>query len=676
MANYENAAQEEAPLAAENTGLGVLQAWPMNVNVKGASKSGGLDATKANPNYLMDKQTENTVLQNMQNLANKINNPMRTFNEGMKDVQAWTQYNKSPAFEQREAAAANDRRALYDIAQQQASIQASQQQAAATRDRINAMRGIGPGASGAPGSTTGAGAQGSRLPSFVNEGLDLMDPYAVGNQQALIDHYAKENINRSVALRNDPNAFKYDVSVTVPELGNREVDLNTMEARDYYDNKKLPSRFDSLLQNKVPSVPGMKAEIAASGPNADAARAAQRESSNNPNIGYHDLAKGTAYGTYGITDAAYKDVQNVIPEFKGRPITSLKPDEQTQAFNTYRKLTTDRFGQLQVPPTKQNLDLGHFLGPDGAARFLRDGTVSPEAAAANGGEAKAKQIASNILIGNQVFTSGARSGATTNQNIPGLIENPLGKKDQEYNRKLTEDFNKANLEVGKHRAVTAGTEAGKSYAKMQELVETADSLSIPTAEAVLEIAKDPKRSHVLAYLHGGDKVATALHTIDKRLNPNKTPAELEEQYISNKFGQQALEDYRIVKNASDKLGIAYAADVFKGARMGIGLEKMAQNAKGIGTDLPAAVNAKNAQLIIDAANFQKDKSKMYDTWAKSHGGAMADFHEFESTPEYLKFRDDAKNNFIQTYKGLVKPDTGTSGSSKAQQELDKRKKGN
>jgi hypothetical protein len=160
MANYENAVQEVAPLAAENTGLGTLAAWPMNVNIKGASKNSGLDATKANPNYLMDKGTENTVLQNMQNLADKINNPLRILTEGMKDVQAWTQYNKSPAFEQREAAATNDRRALYDIAQQQASIQASQQQAAATRDRINAMRGIGPGGKPIAGGAPGVGAQG------------------------------------------------------------------------------------------------------------------------------------------------------------------------------------------------------------------------------------------------------------------------------------------------------------------------------------------------------------------------------------------------------------------------------------------------------------------------------------------------------------------------------------
>jgi hypothetical protein len=644
----------------------------MNVNIKGASKSSGLDATKANPNYLMDKGTENTVLQNMQNLADKINNPLRTLTEGMKDVQAWTQYNKSPAFEQREAAATNDRRALYDIAQQQASIQASQQQAAATRDRINAMRGIGPGGKPIAGGAPGVGAQGSRLPDYVNEGLNLMDPYAVGNQQALIDNYAKENINKSVALRNDPKAYEM---ITIPIPGYGEVELNAYEARKWNDTKELPSRFTDY---KMPSVSGMKAEMAASGPNADAARAAQRESGNNPNIGYHDLTKGTAYGTYGITDAAYKDVQNSVPEFKGRPITSLNQDEQTQAFNTYRKLTTDRFSQLQVPPTKQNLDLGSFLGPDGAARYLKDGTVSQEAAASNGGEAKTKQIANAILIGQQVYASGATSGNT--QDIPGLIKDPVSKADYAANRKTREEFNKANLDIAKHEGVTSGTESAKEYGKMKNLAEQADNLSIPTATTVLEIAKDPTRNKVMGYLHGIDGKATAAFTAFKLLRPSMKEDQAEEMFIANTFGPQALTDYQTLKTAETKLGIAFAADVFSGSRnMGIGMEKLAQNAKGIGTNLTPEMNAKHAQLIIDAANFQKNKAAMFKDWAPSHGGKMASFFEFESSPKYVEFRDKQKDIFLNTYKGLVKPvganESSSSGSiskSKAQQEIDRR----
>jgi len=197
---------DAAPLAAENTGLGALAAWPMNVNVKGTSKSGALDVTKANPNRLMDKDTESNVLQNMQNLADKINNPLRILTEGMKDVQAWTQYNKSPAFSQREDAANADRKALYDIAQQQAAIKTAQAQASAAKKRIDSMMGSGK-TSGAGGTNTGIS---SALPANVIAALMAVDPSDIASQQAIIDNYYKTDVTEATKMGYNPAAYKQD----------------------------------------------------------------------------------------------------------------------------------------------------------------------------------------------------------------------------------------------------------------------------------------------------------------------------------------------------------------------------------------------------------------------------------------------------------------------------------
>ena len=223
---------EEAPLAAENTGLGALASWPMNVNVKGASKGSGLDVTKANPNYLMDKETENTVLQNMQNLADKINNPLRTFNEGMKDVQAWTQYNKSPAFSQREEAANTDRRALYDIAQQQASIQASQQQAQAEANNIARFR---------QGITGGGGGAGVMSPAHQQllAALDTLQPNQIGAQRALIDEFNKQQIKGSSEAQYNPAAIEQK-NFFIPGVGDE-----TMSANDY---NALPAKVKEKIR--------------------------------------------------------------------------------------------------------------------------------------------------------------------------------------------------------------------------------------------------------------------------------------------------------------------------------------------------------------------------------------------------------------------------------------------
>ena len=131
----------------------------------------------------------------------------------------------------------------------------------------------------------------------------------------------------------------------------------------------------------------------------NAAYTARMESGNNPNIGYHDRTKGTAYGTYGITAPAYQDVQRANPAFAGRPIESLTPAEQTQAYQTYTGLNAQQLQRQGVEPTEANQRLAHFLGASGAARYLNTGEISPQAAAANGGMARAQQIAQQRLAG-------------------------------------------------------------------------------------------------------------------------------------------------------------------------------------------------------------------------------------------------------------------------------------
>ena len=151
-----NASLEEAPLSDENarmTNSGIIPGLP--VQLAGAKTKGGLEAVKAQPGVLMDEKSQSTVLQNMQRLADEIENPWRKFNEGLKDVNAWTMYNKAPAFALREEAANNDRSTLYNIRQQQAALQNSQALAK------NSARVLGLPGYGETTSAQGAPAQGA-----------------------------------------------------------------------------------------------------------------------------------------------------------------------------------------------------------------------------------------------------------------------------------------------------------------------------------------------------------------------------------------------------------------------------------------------------------------------------------------------------------------------------------
>ena len=134
---------------------------------------------------------------------------------------------------------------------------------------------------------------------------------------------------------------------------------------------------------------------------------AQMESGNRPDIGYHNPQRSTAYGTYGITAPAYQDVQRANPQFAGRDITSLTPEEQKAAYNTYTNLNAQALQRLGIEPTEANQRLAHFLGARGAADYINHGYISPRAAAANGGEERVRQIAEQRLAGGNAPASGA-----------------------------------------------------------------------------------------------------------------------------------------------------------------------------------------------------------------------------------------------------------------------------
>jgi hypothetical protein len=106
----------------------------------------------------------------------------------------------------------------------------------------------------------------------------------------------------------------------------------------------------------------------------------------------------SAQGAYGITAPAYADIQKNDPYFQGKPQNQLTPEEQDRAAVVLReKVQVPALRQFGVEPTEPNIQLSHFLGPAGAAQYLKNGYISPEAAAANGGMQNAQKIAQDRL---------------------------------------------------------------------------------------------------------------------------------------------------------------------------------------------------------------------------------------------------------------------------------------
>lgn len=119
---------------------------------------------------------------------------------------------------------------------------------------------------------------------------------------------------------------------------------------------------------------------------------ARMESGANPNIGYHDQSKSSAYGTYGITQPQYQEIQRQNPQFANRPITSLSPQEQGQANMTSRDVYARQLQAKGLDPSEENIRMAHLLGAGGTNQYLRDGTFNQAAIDANRGEENLRRM--------------------------------------------------------------------------------------------------------------------------------------------------------------------------------------------------------------------------------------------------------------------------------------------
>jgi hypothetical protein len=190
--------------------------------------------------------------------------------------------------------------------------------------------------------------------------------------------------------------------------------VQTQEIKTYGDGTKevvTKQEIPPELQRQQAAYQQTVAQVAPVAQD-QAAYTRQQESGNNPNIGYHfqpdaqGRRQSSAFGPYGITDAAYKDIVKQDPSLN-KPITEWTQEEHDRGYNTLVGRNQARLTQLGIEPSAGALQLSHLLGPDGAARFMKTGQVSEQAAAANGGAERLKQIAQGRFAGAPSASSGA-----------------------------------------------------------------------------------------------------------------------------------------------------------------------------------------------------------------------------------------------------------------------------
>jgi hypothetical protein len=233
-----------------------------------------------------------------------------------------------------------------------------------------------------------------------------LSPYATGTTDPyLAEEERKRKEREAIAARMESEAMANPIAPVAPEpiKETRTIDPATGETKIKIEGNE---RDLSAANPNTPTLSTAKAPV------DNMAYTRQQESGGNYSIGQHfapnaaGQQKSTATGAYGITAPAYADIQKNNPYFQGRDLASLSPQDQDKAFQTYQGVLGKQLQAKGVEPTDANLRAAHFAGAGGLSNYLKGGPISPQAAAANGGEANYRKILEQRLAGGPAPSSG------------------------------------------------------------------------------------------------------------------------------------------------------------------------------------------------------------------------------------------------------------------------------
>jgi hypothetical protein len=255
-----------------------------------------------------------------------------------------------------------------------------------------------------------------------------------------------------------------------------------------------------------------------------------------------------------------------------------------------------------------------------------------------------------------IFTAPATNASLPQQRAELQVTLPFPNATTKAEIKANEDaIAKAasiKTEAAGKEALTVAEESGKESTQLQKDSERANK-TIAAAERVIKLADDPKLNKVMGWMHGGDKAATYLGAIPK------FAADVVGK--GDKFEEAAKEvtwagDKDLVaanqqlKTDATQLGIEYTASMFKGARLGIGLEKLGLQGKGVSPDYLPKINKLYATLAKDAAEFDLKKNQAFKDW--KGGNPSKTYNDFLSTPGYEKMLEDERELLLSRHPGI------------------------
>ena len=221
-------------------------------------------------------------------------------------------------------------------------------------------------------------------------------------------------------------------------------------------------------------------------------------------------------------------------------------------------------------------------------------------------------------------------------------------KQGEVNAEIAKKEAEAQIEINKKEPIEDIQAGIKLKEKLDSQFSKVDS-TIEAANSVIEENKKHPKAYGLG-IEGNALVRNASGVADIILPKEKAGAG-ENLIASNILSKDELRSRNETNTRSKQLGIDYAAQEFQGARMGIGLERLAAEAKGVDIRNPASQNIAHAAVIGALAQYAKLAKPAYLEYQKTHPDAT--WNKFTASEDNQKLYKQAREEFVKKHSDVL-----------------------
>jgi hypothetical protein len=619
----------------------------------------GLDATitgqgtlSPKANLELDPTQTQDLLKSMQQMIEQRESPLSQLMSGLKDARAAAVPNLegagTQAMDLRDKQKLAEAQDLFKMKQEMTAYQAALAQQQGTQAALNQqITGGQPTAGGQ--STAGAG---EAIPQSVINSYNLEQTTA-GKKAILQDYYKKQG-EKNLEFENRAESYSQDVFVY-------DMDNNgALTKVPVIDAKNNPQRYKRQLPTVNASgstyKPATNGQTSANygGPNAAAPQGSSlfNEAANN----LIDRREGGYKDTDGNTGAPV----NMGINGKFHPGVDVKNMTRDQALGIYKKEYWDEINADALSPAsaKVAFDAAVNQGPAYAKRLIAqagdDADKMLQIRAADYAKGTQNPNWKNRLqnLSEEIKTTSPWK-ASANVNAPPA---PTGNRAvDEQNMATWQAQQKQNLETKGTEQKKSAEKAGERQAAMKENADRAEEMKL-NADIIMGLASDPKLQKISGISKQGvlsdprAAAANILHDVTLGHVSEKTADDM----LAKTLSREEIDARDKLERASSALGVQYAAQIFHGARMGIGLENMAMKTKGVGTEYLPETNRMNADIIKEGAIFNQARNELWKQYKETHGGDNASFAAFEDEPAYRKLEDQTRANLAKKYPQIFK----------------------